>query len=111
VAPPEPEPEPVEPPVRLERPVRPLVIERYDEPEIEPEVVHGSAEQEEPEEIDFAELLEGDRSVIELAPDPSDEEESAERGSSETVVMDNGSIRSFNTDNFRVPTFVRKQID
>jgi hypothetical protein len=29
----------------------------------------------------------------------------------ETVVMDNGSIRSFNTDGFRIPTFVRKQMD
>jgi hypothetical protein len=29
----------------------------------------------------------------------------------ETVVIDNGSIRSFNTDNFKVPTFVRKQLD
>ena len=29
----------------------------------------------------------------------------------ETVTLDNGSIRSFNSDNFRVPTFVRKQMD
>jgi hypothetical protein len=25
--------------------------------------------------------------------------------------MDNGSIRSFNTEVFRIPTFVRKQMD
>jgi len=58
-------------------------------------------------EIDFTELLDSDRGVIELqdeTPPPPPEED-------ETVVMDNGSIRSFNTDSFRVPTFVRKQID
>lgn len=88
-------------------------------------------------EIDFSELLEGDRSVIELAPDPgaqgataqpfqpgapvppahpvnrevhpAETEETA--ADDETILMDNGSIRSLNTDSFRVPTFVRKQID
>lgn len=68
-------------------------------------------------EINFAELLERDRAVLELEPfsdeiddrmpmtdDPDPEGE-------ETVIMDNGSIRSFNSDRFRVPTFVRKQID
>jgi cell division protein FtsZ len=67
------------------------------------------------DEIDFSELLDGDRSVIEIddiadayrAPDPAD----VTADDDETIVMDNGSIRSFNTDNFRVPTFVRKQID
>jgi len=29
----------------------------------------------------------------------------------ETIIMNNGSIRTFNSDRFRVPTFVRKQID
>ena len=68
-------------------------------------------------EIDFAELLEGEHPVIEIRqataaaapPPPSPTPVRAEED--ETIVMDNGSIRSFNTDNFRVPTFVRKQID
>jgi cell division protein FtsZ len=62
-------------------------------------------------EVNFAELLDDGEDVIEIeagyddySPDPTKEDD-------ETVVMDNGSIRSFNTDNFRVPTFVRKQID
>ena len=52
-------------------------------------------------EISFTEILEREDPVIELNPEQPDE----------TVVMDNGSIRSFKGDNFRVPTFVRKQID
>ena len=82
-------------------------------PEIPHEVVAaGHMGGEDPAEIDFAELLDGDRSVIELSPDPSapvlDEATAVE---DETIIMDNGSIRSLNTDRFRVPTFVRKQID
>lgn len=57
-------------------------------------------------EISFADLLEDDQAVIEIAPD-ADEPDLDD----DAIVMDNGSIRSFNTDNFRVPTFVRKQID
>jgi len=72
------------------------------EPEPEPEPV--------PAEIDFAELLEGDRSVFEFSIEgPAVERD--ERRAEETVETDNGSIRTFNTDRFRVPTFVRKQID
>jgi len=29
----------------------------------------------------------------------------------ETILFDNGSIRTFNTDRLRIPTFVRKQMD
>ena len=29
----------------------------------------------------------------------------------ETVVVDNGSIRAVNSDKYKVPTFVRKQMD
>ena len=47
-----------------------------------------------------------DLSVIcgppEFATEPEDDE---------PVIMDNGSIRSFNTEVFRIPTFVRKQMD
>jgi cell division protein FtsZ len=74
---------------------------RAPEPEPAPEPV--------PAEIDFAELLEGDRSVFEFSIEGP--EEADERRAEETVETDNGSIRSFNTDRFRVPTFVRKQID
>lgn len=75
------------------------------------------------DEIDFAELLEGDRRVIEIdlerdagvnaGVDASVEADAGEDGPADddSVIMDNGSIRSFNTDNFRTPTFVRKQID
>jgi cell division protein FtsZ len=47
-------------------------------------------------------------------PEPASEESNETRGEEEkkeTILMDNGSIRSFNSDKFRVPTFVRKQID
>lgn len=56
------------------------------------------------EGINFTELLSGSRRVVEIKPDQRGEKE-------ETVVIDNGSIRSFNADNFRVPTFVRKPLD
>jgi cell division protein FtsZ len=72
-----------------------------------------------PAEINFAELLEGDRRVIELDTESGENVAAASRAAQErkeekddeTVVMDNGSIRSFNTDGFRIPTFVRKQMD
>ncbi len=68
-------------------------------------------------QINLAELLERDQTVIELPPSspaetvdevalPEQQDENEE-----TIIMDNGSIRSFNSDKFRVPTFVRKQID
>jgi hypothetical protein len=53
--------------------------------------------------ISFPEILASGESMIEFA------EESEE--ADEPVIMDNGSIRSFNADVFRVPTFVRKQMD
>jgi cell division protein FtsZ len=93
-------------------------------------------------EINFAELIERDQTVIELPPAPmpqqrpraetarreaewqprpaaepqmaapgADETPEAHEEEKETILMDNGSIRSFNSDRFRVPTFVRKQID
>jgi len=109
-------------------------------------------------EVDFAELLERDQTVIELPTrsfgeaysttgdashplsqahdgsreashpgqmSPADqpsmamparevepfESEDSEAQEDETIIMDNGSIRTFNSDKFRVPTFVRKQID
>ena len=80
-------------------------------------------------EIDFAELLARDQRLIELTPAGEEERmvraegSAGSRGSTEpvfeapdgeedeTIVMDNGSIRSFSSDRFRVPTFVRKQID
>jgi len=80
-------------------------------------------------EIDFAELLARDQRLIELTPAGEEERMVRAEGSAgskgstepafeapdgeedETIVMDNGSIRSFSSDRFRVPTFVRKQID
>lgn len=66
-------------------------------------------------EINFTELLNSDRRVVELKPEPREhggkEETSETEEAEETVVIDNGSIRSFNSDNFKVPTFVRKQMD
>lgn len=79
-------------------------------------------------EINFTELLGGDRRVVELKTVPQatsqpDEEPVATPArepvarpvahveQEETVVIENGSIRSFSSDNFRTPTFVRKQLD
>jgi cell division protein FtsZ len=95
-------------------------------PAPEPEVrqpVHAA----DADEIDFAELLEGDRNVIEielegpkergdaagvdLERDVDGDATGVEPADDDAMPMDNGSIRSFNTDNFRTPTFVRKQID
>jgi cell division protein FtsZ len=38
-------------------------------------------------------------------------EKDLEKAREETIFADGGSIRSFNTDRFRIPTFVRKQMD
>jgi cell division protein FtsZ len=63
-------------------------------------------------DINFTEILKNDGSVVELRPQPKSQPQSQRvEEKEETVVIDNGSIRSFNTDNFRVPTFVRKQLD
>jgi len=86
-------------------------------------------------EINFTELLGSDRPVVEISPDqpvrtaaftqvperpvqpaPVNEvrrtEPAAEPAEEdETIVIENGSIRSYNSDNYRVPTFVRKQMD
>jgi cell division protein FtsZ len=59
-------------------------------------------EEEEPV-ISFPDILASGNSMIEFA----DETEVSD----EPVIMDNGSIRSFNPEVFRVPTFVRKQMD
>jgi cell division protein FtsZ len=53
--------------------------------------------------ISFPDILASGNSMIEFAEDPEE--------SDEPVIMDNGSIRSFNPEVFRVPTFVRKQMD
>jgi hypothetical protein len=81
-------------PVRAEMPVsmRPPLREAAEEP----------LEEEEPV-ISFPEILARGDSVIEFATEPGDADE--------PVIMDNGSIRSFNTEVFRIPTFVRKQMD
>jgi cell division protein FtsZ len=72
-------------------------------------------------EINFTELLSSDQRVVELKPQPREpvpEQKPVEaepvaevKEAEETVMMDNGSIRSFSSDKFRVPTFVRKQMD
>jgi len=68
---------------------------------------------EEKKAINFTELL-----SRQSAAEPSFEKEERpvepkreKKKEEETVVIDNGSIRSFNSDNFRIPTFVRKQMD
>ena len=78
-------------------------------------------EEAERKEINFTELLSSDQRVVELNPQPrasQPEEKPVEmepvaeaKEAEENVMMDNGSIRSFSSDNFRVPTFVRKQMD
>jgi len=81
----------------------------------------------EKKEINFTQLLSSDQRVVELKPQARETQrpevpEVAEKPSEEplvpdveeteeTVVIDNGSIRSFSSDKFRVPTFVRKQMD
>ncbi len=57
----------------------------------------------------LGEAIDRGSSVIELDVESAD----GESGESEPDPMPshNGSIRSFDTNRFRVPTFVRKQID
>ena len=57
-------------------------------------------------EINFTKLLSDEPVEVGLDQDRSELEKTEE-----TVIIDNGSIRSFDTDDFRVPTFVRKQMD
>jgi cell division protein FtsZ len=83
---------PVEAPRRVETPPMPARV-----PLVEP------ADKREPV-ISFPEILARGDSVIEFAAEPGEEEDAP-------VIMDNGSIRSFNAEVFRVPTFVRKQMD
>ena len=65
---------------------------------------HGDERFEDDEPVlDFPEILARGDSVIEFAAEPEEGDE--------PVIMDNGSIRSFNTEVFRIPTFVRKQMD
>lgn len=91
------QPGPVAPPVRVEQPTRLEAVPVMSRmPEMEPEV------DEEPV-ISFPDILASGNAMIEFA-DESEE-------SDEPVIMDNGSIRSFNPEVFRVPTFVRKQMD
>jgi cell division protein FtsZ len=54
--------------------------------------------------INFTELLSGDGSPIDL-------DESLHFDKGEAVIIDTGTIRSFNSDHYRSPTFVRKQVD
>jgi cell division protein FtsZ len=99
-------------PVVVERPMvveqRPLIVEQpFEAPqEHEQPVLMRTAAPEPVEEepvISFPEILARGDSVIEFALEPDEADE--------PVIMDNGSIRSFNTEAFRVPTFVRKQMD
>ncbi len=83
---------PVDAPRRVETPPIPARV-----PLVEP------ADKREPV-ISFPEILARGDSVIEFTAEPGEEEDTP-------VIMDNGSIRSFNPEVFRVPTFVRKQMD
>lgn len=76
------------------------VAEPVQEPVEEP--VEAAVAESEPV-ISFPEILANGDSMIEFEEEPEDADE--------PVVMDNGSIRSFNPEVFRVPTFVRKQMD
>ncbi|HEX6790863.1 MAG TPA: cell division protein FtsZ [Candidatus Krumholzibacteria bacterium] len=91
-------------------PPRPMVAEapRIEPVEVEeertPALIRAVAPDHDDEPvISFPEILARGESVIEFALEPDEEDE--------PVIMDNGSIRSFNTEAFRVPTFVRKQMD
>jgi cell division protein FtsZ len=87
---------------------RPVIVETLAEAPVETEApvlmraVSSEPAEEEPL-ISFPEILARGDSVIEFALEPDEADE--------PVIMDNGSIRSFNTEAFRVPTFVRKQMD
>jgi cell division protein FtsZ len=64
---------------------------------------------EEKKAINFTELLSREPAAeVSLQKEEPVVEEKKEE---ETVVIDNGSIRSSDSDNFRIPTFVRKQMD
>jgi cell division protein FtsZ len=92
-------------PVAMPQPV--MAQARFDAPvEREAPVLMRAAAPDLAEEepvISFPEILARGDSVIEFALEPDEADE--------PVIMDNGSIRSFNTEAFRVPTFVRKQMD
>jgi cell division protein FtsZ len=92
-------------PVAMPQPV--MAQARFDAPvEREAPVLMRAAAPDPAEEepvISFPEILARGDSVIEFALEPDEADE--------PVIMDNGSIRSFNTEAFRVPTFVRKQMD
>jgi cell division protein FtsZ len=81
------------------------------------QVSHGAAVEERlrAKDINFTELLDNDRRVVELKPEVRRQaQRPAVREVEETeesTVMESGSIRSFNSDNFRIPTFVRKPMD
>jgi len=83
-------------------------------------------------EVNFTELFDRDQTIIDLPPQSQTvetaqrpvpvmpptapkyeeiDEVNEETDEDATIVMGNGSIRTFNSDRFRVPTFVRKQID
>jgi cell division protein FtsZ len=68
-----------------------------------PHLPAGDAFDDEEPVLNFPEILARGDSVIEFATEPGEGDE--------PVIMDNGSIRSFNTEVFRIPTFVRKQMD
>jgi cell division protein FtsZ len=105
VTPPVHTPAPAPAPVAMPRPV--MAQARLDAPvEREAPVLMRAAAPDPAEEepvISFPEILARGDSVIEFALEPDEADE--------PVIMDNGSIRSFNTEAFRVPTFVRKQMD
>jgi len=82
--------------------------------------------EEKKEEINFRELLSDEPAEIRierLEPaearherrEPTEarreKREPAPEEQEETILFDNGSIRTFNTDRLRIPTFVRKQMD
>ncbi len=128
---PEPQPEPVAPrpadvmsslqqfsprPVEPIHPSEPQPVEPVQEAHPQPaepnnvHPFHGSAPaNEEPTEVVFSELLDGNETVIDIVNHKGDSHDDAE--DTDPIVMDNGSIRSFDSDRLRVPTFVRKQID
>jgi cell division protein FtsZ len=61
---------------------------------------------EEKKEINFRELLSDDPVEVRL-----EKKEPAPEEKEEEIFLESGSIRTFNTDRFRIPTFVRKQMD
>jgi len=61
---------------------------------------------EEKKEINFRELLSDEPVEVRL-----EKKEPAPEEKEEEIFLESGSIRTFNTDRFRIPTFVRKQMD